>query len=41
VTILVVEDEHDIRAVLAEILEDEGYHVVSATNGLEALTYLR
>jgi len=41
VSILIVEDEQPIRNVLAEILEDEGYRVVAATNGLEALTYLR
>jgi CheY-like chemotaxis protein len=41
VTILIVEDESRIRAVLTEILEDEGYPVASARNGLEALTYLR
>jgi CheY-like chemotaxis protein len=41
VSILVVEDEHPIRDVITEILEDEGYRVVAATNGLEALTYLR
>jgi CheY-like chemotaxis protein len=27
--------------VLVEILEDEGYRVSTATNGMEALTYLR
>ena len=40
-TILIVEDEALIRAVLTEILEDEGYHVVSAANGLLALSYLQ
>ena len=40
-TILIVEDEALIRAVLTEILEDEGYHVVSVANGLAALSYLR
>lgn len=40
-SILIVEDEHDIRAVLTEILEDEGYAVASVPNGLEALVFLR
>jgi len=41
VSILIVEDEPDIRAVIAEILADEGYQVASVTNGMEALSYLR
>jgi CheY-like chemotaxis protein len=41
VSILIVEDELPIRAVLTEILEDEGYLVVSVSNGLQALVYLR
>jgi CheY-like chemotaxis protein len=41
VSILIVEDEHDIREVLTEILEDEGYTVDSVQNGLEALAFLR
>jgi CheY-like chemotaxis protein len=41
VTILIIEDESPIRSVITEILEDEGYPVVSATNGLEALRYLQ
>lgn len=40
-SILIVEDEHNIRAVLTEILEDEGYAVASAPNGLEALVFLQ
>jgi CheY-like chemotaxis protein len=40
-TILIIEDESPIRSVVTEILEDEGYSVVSATNGLEALRYLQ
>jgi CheY-like chemotaxis protein len=40
-SILIVEDEHHIRAVLTEILEDEGYAVVSVPNGLEALAFLQ
>jgi CheY-like chemotaxis protein len=41
VSILIVEDEPFIRAVLTEILEDEGYTVAGVTNGMEALVYLR
>jgi CheY-like chemotaxis protein len=41
VTILVVEDDPPIRSIITEILEDEGYSVASATNGLEALTYIQ
>jgi len=41
VSILIVEDEHPIRDIITEILEDEGYRVAGATNGLEALKYLR
>ena len=40
-SILIVEDQALIRALLTEILEDEGYHVVSVVNGLAALSYLR
>jgi CheY-like chemotaxis protein len=41
VTILIIEDEMPIRSLITEILEDEGYPVASATNGLEALMYLQ
>lgn len=34
--ILVVDDERDIRELVKEILEDEGYEVNTANNGLEA-----
>jgi two-component system response regulator MprA len=40
-TVLVVDDNHDIRIALSDILEDEGYGVVHAENGLEALDKLR
>ncbi|MDA8412378.1 MAG: sigma-54 dependent transcriptional regulator [Desulfobacteraceae bacterium] len=40
-TILVVDDEKDIRISLTGILEDEGYQVVSAVSGVEALEKLR
>lgn len=36
-TILVVDDEKDIRTSLTGILEDEGYQVVTAASGVEAL----
>jgi two-component system, OmpR family, response regulator MprA len=35
--VLVVDDEPGIRAVLAELLIDEGYRVVVAQDGVEAL----
>jgi DNA-binding NtrC family response regulator len=35
-TILVVDDEPDIRSLVKEILEDEGFRVVAAENGSEA-----
>lgn len=40
-SVMVVDDDHDIRASLQEILQDEGYTVVSASDGMEALTQLR
>ena len=33
--VLVVDDQVEIRETLAEILEDEGYHVATAANGHE------
>lgn len=39
--ILIVDDDTSIRAALSEILEDEGYTVSNASNGQEALRYLR
>jgi CheY-like chemotaxis protein len=39
-TILVVEDDFDVRESLKDTLEDEGYRVASAADGLEALAYL-
>ena len=38
--ILVVEDDADIRFVISELLADEGYTVVQATDGYAALAYL-
>lgn len=34
--VLVVEDEELIRMILAEVLDDEGFHVVEAATGDEA-----
>ncbi|MDA8599966.1 response regulator [Burkholderiaceae bacterium] len=34
--ILVVDDEHGIRELLFEILDDEGHHVIAAQNAAEA-----
>jgi CheY-like chemotaxis protein len=39
-SVLVVEDDEDIRAAIAEILEGEGYEVGIAANGSEALDEL-
>jgi CheY-like chemotaxis protein len=39
-TILVVEDERDIAAVVGAILEYEGYSIITASNGQEALATL-
>ena len=38
--ILVVDDDPDIRDVLREVLEEEGYDVTTAANGDEALDVL-
>ena len=40
-TVLVVEDEFLIRMTLSEVLADEGYLVLEAGSGDEALTLLR
>jgi CheY-like chemotaxis protein len=39
--VLIADDDSGIRAMLAETLEDEGYQVVTAANGRDALAYLR
>jgi CheY-like chemotaxis protein len=41
VTVLVVDDDIDIRDAVAETLEDDGYAVLTAANGAEALELLR
>ncbi len=37
-TILVVEDEKDVRSLIVQILRKQGYKVIAAENGEEALT---
>jgi CheY-like chemotaxis protein len=39
--VLVVDDEPDVRSLLREVLQEEGYGVLEATNGVEALAVLR
>jgi CheY-like chemotaxis protein len=36
-TVLVVDDDLDIRCTIAQILREEGFHVREARNGIEAL----
>ena len=40
-TVLVVEDDSDIREALAQVLEDGHYHAIRAPNGAVALAKLR
>ena len=40
-SILIVDDDKDIREILRDVLEEEGYAIVEATNGVEALSSLR
>jgi CheY-like chemotaxis protein len=40
-TVLVVEDDREIRESVVDVLEAEGYRVVSAPNGKEGLARLR
>ncbi len=39
-SILIVDDEPDIRGTLQEFLEDEGYNVITAESGAQALTII-
>jgi PAS domain S-box-containing protein len=41
VLVLVVEDDEDIREMLADLLDQEGYSVITATNGRDALEKVR
>lgn len=40
-TVLVIEDDPDMRGLLILILEDRGHHVLSASDGSEGLEVLR
>lgn len=40
-SILVVDDDRELRETVHEVLEFEGFAVATATNGAEALAYLR
>jgi DNA-binding response OmpR family regulator len=40
-SILVVDDDEDIRTMLGVVLSAEGYRVVSASDGLDALRVMR
>jgi CheY-like chemotaxis protein len=40
-SVLVVDDERDIREAVAEVLKDEGYEVLDARDGAEGLRQLR
>jgi CheY-like chemotaxis protein len=40
-TILVVDDDLDVRFAMAFLLQAEGYRVVTVANGWEALEYLK
>ena len=38
--VLLVDDDHDLREIIAEYLEGNGYKVIQATNGADALKTL-
>ncbi len=40
-TVLIVDDDVDIREILSQALREEGYHTASAPSVAEALTWLR
>jgi CheY-like chemotaxis protein len=40
-TVLIVDDDDDIREALADVIRGAGYRIVEATNGKPALEYLR
>lgn len=37
---MVIDDDHDNRELIADVLRDEGFHVVAAKHGVEALDML-
>ncbi|MFD2044400.1 response regulator [Ornithinibacillus salinisoli] len=39
--VLVVDDEHGIRLLLEDVLTNEGYHIITAKTGKEALDELQ
>lgn len=39
--VLVVDDEQEVRAMLAEFLEAQGFEVLAAANGLESLLHVK
>jgi CheY-like chemotaxis protein len=40
-SVLIVDDDTDVRQALSELLQDEGYRVEGAADGRDALTKLR
>ena len=40
-TVLLVEDDYDVRDTLQDLLESEGFDVVPAANGKQAIDFLR
>src|SRR4051812_440210 len=40
-TVLIIEDDHDIRDAIRHFLEEEGYPVVDVRDGEEAVRYLQ
>ena len=37
ITILIIEDDEDIRESVKKLLENEGFHVIEADNGMDGL----
>ena len=37
ITILIIEDDEDIRESVKILLENEGFHVIEADNGMDGL----
>jgi CheY-like chemotaxis protein len=40
-TVLVVDDEEPLRRYITRVMEDAGYHVLTASNGIHALALLQ